>query len=90
MLRDKTNDKMADPQTLALLALGWTLSDEKRAGRLLSLTGMDAGDLRDRVGEPAVLDAVLGFLEGYEPDLVACAGDIGCTPAQLVAARAAL
>ncbi|MFX5555104.1 DUF3572 family protein [Acinetobacter baumannii] len=46
--------------------------------------------MRARSGEPSVLSAVLGFLEAYEPDLIACAEAIGAQPAALVAARARL
>jgi hypothetical protein len=40
--------------------------------------------------EPAVLAAVLGFLEAYEPDLIACAEALGMPPQALVDAREAL
>lgn len=79
-----TND---DPSALALSALAWTMADGDRAERLLALTGLDAGALRARIGDPAVLAATLGFLEAHEPDLVACAEAIGATPAALVAAQ---
>jgi hypothetical protein len=79
-----------DPEALALSALGWTLTDENRAQRLLALTGLTPDDLRDRLGEPPVLAAVLGFLEAHEPDLLACAEAIGASPAELVAARRSL
>lgn len=82
-----TND---DAMTLGLGALGWAVSAADRADRLLALTGLDAGDLRAGAGEPATLAAVLGFLEGHEPDLVACAAALGTTPAALVAARVTL
>jgi adenine/guanine phosphoribosyltransferase-like PRPP-binding protein len=82
---DDTNQ--ADPETLALAALGWTLADEARAQRLLALTGLTADDLRDRLGEPDLLGAVLRFLEAHEPDLIACAEALGVPPAELVAAR---
>jgi adenine/guanine phosphoribosyltransferase-like PRPP-binding protein len=80
----------ADPEMLALSALGWTLADEARAQRLLALTGLTADDLRDRLAEPALLAAVLRFLEAHEPDLVACAEALGTPPAELVAARRSL
>ena len=79
-----------DPAHVALLALAWTLADQDRAQRLLDTTGLDPEDLRARATEPAVLSAVLGFLENYEPDLLACAGDIDVPPQAIVAARAAL
>ena len=37
-----------------------------------------------------MLSAALGFLENYEPDLIACAEGLGVSPAALVTARAAL
>ncbi|MCP3732654.1 DUF3572 domain-containing protein [Sphingomonas sp. MG17] len=87
MQADETN---ATPMTLALAALGWTVSDPVRARRLLDVTGLDPDDLRARASDPAVLSAVLRFLESHEPDLIACAEAIGCKPAALVAAHAAL
>lgn len=88
MRRDETNEE--DAVVVALQALGWTLSDDRRAERLLAVTGLDAGTLRSRAGDPAMLRAILLFLEDHEPDLVACADAIGTTPEALVAARRAL
>jgi hypothetical protein len=70
--------------------LVWTLAEPDRAMRLLSTTGLDPRDLRTRASEPAVLAAALGFLEAYEPDLVACAAALEMKPEALVAARAML
>jgi hypothetical protein len=77
-------------EAIALQALVWTLGEQSRASRLLDLTGLDPEGLRARAGEPALLAATLGFLEAYEPDLVACAEALDVTPANLVAARAEL
>ena len=85
MLRDRTN--RPDPEALALSALGWVLADDARAQRLLALTGLTPGDLRERLGAPSVQAAILGFLEAHEPDLVSCAAALEVTPAQLVDAR---
>lgn len=79
-----------DAQTLALLALAWCLGDARRADRLLALTGLTTNDLRARASEPALGAAVLGFLEAHEPDLIACAEELGVKPAELVAARTEL
>ncbi|HEX8485466.1 DUF3572 domain-containing protein [Sphingomonas sp.] len=79
-----TNDDATD---LALRALVWTLAEPDRALRLLSVTGLTPGDLRARVSDPAVLSAALGFLEGHEPDLLACAEELGVAPASLVRAH---
>ena len=81
---------MDNATALALGALGWTLSDDARAERLLALTGLAPDDLRSRVGEPALLAATLRFLEAHEPDLVACADHLDIAPADLVDARRGL
>ena len=77
----------ADPQALALGALGWVLASESRAERLLSLTGLTPEELRGGLGDPAILSAVLDFLCSYEPDLVAAAAELGVEPQALAAAR---
>ena len=78
----------ADTNTaLALSALVWSLGEPDRAERLLALTGLTPADLRERADEPALLAAVIGFLESHEPDLVACAESMGTDPAALVQAR---
>lgn len=88
MIRRSPND--GDSITVALQALAVSLGDEQRASRLLSLTGLTPDDLRERAGEPAVLVAVLRFLEDHEPDLLAVADVLGIKPQELVAARSAL
>ena len=88
ILRDKPSP--ADPHALALSALGWVLTDEDRAGRLLSLTGLTPEALREGLGDPAVLGAVLEFLCGHEADLVAAAHELGVEPQVLASARQAL
>ena len=83
MIGEQTNDADA----VALRALGWTLSEDMRASRLLALTGLTPETLRARVNEPALLAATLRFLESHEPDLLACAEALGLTPLELVDAR---
>jgi len=94
ILRDLSSPKGSgaapDPQALALSALGWVLADEDRAGRLLALTGLTPEALRDGLGDPAVLGAVLEFLCGHEADLVAAAHDLGVAPQALAEAGRAL
>jgi hypothetical protein len=76
-----------DSMALALSALAWTLSDGPRAERLLALTGLDADELRTRADDPALLAAVLGFLESHEPDLLACADALDVKPEALLHAH---
>jgi hypothetical protein len=92
-MRTRDSNKVAnlgDAESLALQALVWILSDQDRAERLIAVTGLDPDDLRARAGEPAVLSAVLGFLENYEPDLIACAESLSVKPEALVRARAVI
>ena len=76
-----------DAETLALSALAATLTDERRARRFLDLSGIDTEELRIRAAEPALLAALLRFLEAHEPDLIDVADAMGVKPAELVAAR---
>jgi len=76
-----------DAEALALFALATAVSDERRARRFLDLTGIGTEELRDRVGEKALLAALLRFLEAHEPDLVAVAGAMDVPPEALVSAR---
>ena len=80
----------SDPVALGLQALGWIVRDSSRLDRLLGVTGLDPAGLRARAAEPALLVAVLGFLEAHQPDLLACADEIAVEPAVLVRAREAL
>jgi hypothetical protein len=82
--RDTIDD---DATALALQALAWTLSDDGRAGRLLSLTGLEPDGIRARIGDPAMLGAVLAFLESHEPDLITCAESLGVRPQSLITAQ---
>ena len=76
-----------DADALALSALATTLTDERRAQRFLDLSGIDTDELRRRAAEPALLAALIRFLEAHEPDLVDVAQAIGVAPHDLVAAR---
>ena len=84
-MRNETNKASSD--TLALSALAWILAAESRAQRLLATTGLTPDQLRDGLGDAAVLAAGIRFLEAWEPDLVACAGNLGASPSDLVEAR---
>ena len=51
------------------------------------MTGIGTGELRARAAEPALLSALLRFLEAHEPDLLDVAEAIGAKPEDLVEAR---
>ena len=85
-----TINSPTDSETVALAALAATLTDERRAERFLSITGLSPDGIRQSLGDRHTLAACLGFLEDHEPDLVAVADAIGEKPATLIAARAEL
>lgn len=74
-------------ETLALRLVGWIVADSVRADRMLAITGLTPGDLRGSLANPAALGALMDFVINHEPDLLACAEDLGVKPAELVAAR---
>ena len=90
MSNQETNRDTNSADTLALNALVWVLQEPARADRFLGLTGLSGDDIRGRISDPALLDAVLGFLEAHEPDLVACAKALEVQPSILVSARSGL
>ena len=75
---------------LALQTLTWLLAEPGRTNRFVSATGLYPDDIRERCDDPAMLSAVIGFVEAYEPDLVICAEALGCAPRALVQARITL
>jgi Protein of unknown function (DUF3572) len=90
MSSQETNRDRNAADTLALNALVWVLQEPDRADRFLALTGLNGDDIRGRITDPALLDAVLAFLEAHEPDLVACARALEVQPSILVSARSGL
>ena len=76
-----------DPYALALAALAATLGEPRRAQRFVDLTGIGTDELRVRAGEPALLAALIRFLEAHEPDLLAVCEELGVGPDLLVEAR---
>jgi len=63
------------------------LADEKRAHRLLDLTGLSPDGLRDSINEVETHRAILDFLCQHEPDLIGAAEALDVPPETLVAAR---
>lgn len=72
---------------LALAALAATLGCERRAHRFIDLTGIGTDELKRRAAEPALLAALIRFLEAHEPDLLLVSGELGVEPSELVEAR---
>jgi hypothetical protein len=87
LLSDTPTDPARDPSAIALAALAATLGDARRAQRFIDLTGIGTDELRRRLSEPALLAAVIRFLEAHEPDLLAVSEELGVSPDVIVQAR---
>lgn len=57
-------------ETLALKALEFLINSPDPLDSFMSASGINAGDLKDRLGEPAVLAEVLDFMLRNEPLLI--------------------
>ncbi|MEP3052328.1 MAG: DUF3572 family protein [Erythrobacter sp.] len=76
-----------DAASIALAALTWILSNDSRAERYLSLTGLNPASLRTGLGDPYVLASSLTFLVNHEVDLLCAAEALAVTPEELIAAQ---
>ncbi len=74
----------------AIAALGFLASDPGRLERFLALSGLGPHNLRAAAAEPSFLSAVLDYIAGDEPLLIAFAGHQGWRPEEVVRARDAL
>ena len=76
-----------EDETTTLLVVGWIVGEQRRAERLLSLTGLQPDAIRSGLTNPAILKAMLDFIIDHEPDLIACANDLHLDPGALVRIR---
>jgi hypothetical protein len=90
VLRDNNVNAAAKPMIIGLQALAHVAGDPDLGPRFLALSGLDAAALRAGAGDPAMLAAVIDFLQGRESDLVACAEALAIKPEVLVRAGFAL
>lgn len=77
-------------QTIALLALGYIVSDEKALGTLLTQTGIDGADLKAQATDPVFQAGVLDFLTRYEDLLIGFEEQTGTHPDDVTRALHAL
>ena len=71
----------------AIAALGFLAEDTERLERFLALSGLGPHNLRRAAADPSFLSAVLEYLAGDEPLLLAFASRQGWPPADVVRAR---
>ena len=75
---------------IGISAFAHIAEDESRVERFTALTGLDPARMREAAREPGFFVAVLDFLAGHEPDLLAFAAASGVDPVRIVQAREAL
>lgn len=75
---------------LATDGLLWLLRDEAALAAFLAQSGASADDLRAAAADPAFLGFALDHLLADEPLLLRAAEAMGCPPADIARARAAL
>lgn len=79
-----------DAEALGIRALAFVAGDPDLLPRFLSITGIEAGRIREAAREPGFLAGVLDFILAHEPTVIAFAADSGLDPASIAAARRAL
>ncbi|HKM87566.1 MAG TPA: DUF3572 domain-containing protein [Xanthobacteraceae bacterium] len=77
-------------EMLAIQALGFIAAEPERLTRFLSMTGIEAADIRTAAREPRFLAGVLEHMLGEESLLLAFAANAGIDPADVAHARSAL
>ncbi|MGD0190716.1 MAG: DUF3572 family protein [Rhizomicrobium sp.] len=72
-----TSSKQTDAaETLALEALAWLAGSETELSRFIEISGIDAGEIRSRAHEAAMLRSVLDFVLSEDERLLAfCAAE---------------
>jgi hypothetical protein len=79
-----------DAEALGIRALAFVAGDPDLLPRFLSITGIEAGRIREAARQPGFLAGVLDFILAHEPTVIAFAADSGLDPATIPAARRAL
>ncbi|PTM98885.1 DUF3572 domain-containing protein [Mycoplana dimorpha] len=77
-----------DAEVLSIAILSWLASEPELLSRFLALTGVDPSDLRAAAGNRGFLAALVEFLMGHEPTLMAFCEATGTKPEQVVRAHA--
>jgi Protein of unknown function (DUF3572) len=82
--RKIANDQAED---LAVRTLSYIISDEERLSRFLTATGLQPDTIRSAAGSPGFLAAVLDYVAGDEPLLIALAQSLELKPERIMEAR---
>ena len=76
-----------EAETLALGALAYLASENERLARFLSMSGLQAHNVRAAAKGPEFLVAVLDYVASDEPLLIALADHLQTKPETVMAAR---
>ncbi|WP_367714539.1 DUF3572 domain-containing protein [Nitratireductor sp. GISD-1A_MAKvit] len=79
-----------ESESIAVSALAFIAADEKLLPRFLSLTGIEAEQIRSAAAEPGFLAGVLQFILAHEPTLLRFCEESGIPPEQVARAPHAL
>jgi hypothetical protein len=79
-----------EAEAIGIRALAFVAGDPELLPRFLSITGIDAGRIREAARQPGFLAGVLDFVLAHEPTVMAFAEASGLDPSSLAAARRAL
>jgi hypothetical protein len=79
-----------DAEAVGIRALAFVAGDPDLLPRFLSVTGIDAGRIRQAAQEPGFIAGVLDFVLAHEPTVMAFSAASGLDPTSLAAARRAL
>ena len=85
-----TMSERATPETaeiLALEALAWLVGQPDGIARFLTVTGLEAADLRQAAGDRDLLGSVLDFMLTNEPLLLEFCQDASIPPKRIHVAR---
>lgn len=80
----------AESQDIATSVLGRLAADAERLGRFLLATGLDPTRIRAAAASSGFTAAVLDHVAGDEALLIGIAGELGCPPERIMAARRVL
>lgn len=73
--------------TIALQAVSWIANESDMLRHFLAATGLSEQDMRDGLGNPDLLAAVMDFLLMDDRWILDCAQFVGVTPEEFVSAR---
>lgn len=75
-----------DPQQTAIAVLAWLANEQDLFSRFLTLTGVEASQVRHAIHDPGFLSGMMDFLMNHEPTAIAFCEATGTPPDVLNAA----